>query len=546
MKVAIAQFNALIGDFNGTLKALSERVARARAAGAELVVFPELAVSGYPAKDLLERHGFIDRNLEALRALAAEARGIAVVAGFISRNESGSGKPFFNSAAFMADGEVTHVTHKCLLPTYDVFDEARHFESAPRALGLVDFGGVPLGITICEDLWNDPDLFPHSLYRYDPVRDLVSRGARLILNLSASPFSLGKPERRRRIAAHAAWKYRVPVVLANQVGGHDDIVFDGHGFAVDAEGRVLAQCGGFIDDLVVADTEKPAVGPDPGFPGEAEQVYRALVLGTRDYVRKCGFRKVVLGLSGGIDSALTACVAAEALGAENVLGVAMPSRFNAPASLTDAADLARNLGIRLESLPIGPVYEAFLGQLAPVFAGTPFGGAEENLQARIRGTLLMAISNKQGAMVLSTGNKSELAVGYCTLYGDMCGGLAVISDLFKTRVYEVSRWVNREREIIPRSTLEKAPSAELRPDQTDQDDLPPYDLLDRVLELYVEERRSVAEIAAQGIDETLVRRVARMVDANEYKRRQAAPGIKVTEKAFGAGRRLPLAQGFTG
>lgn len=546
MKVAIAQFNARIGDFDGTLKTLSDRVARARAAGADLVVFPEMAVSGYPAKDLLERHGFIDRNLETLRALAAEARGIAVVAGFISRNESGAGKPFFNSAAFLENGGVSHVTHKCLLPTYDVFDEARHFESAPRALGLVEFRGVPLGITICEDIWNDPDLFPHSLYRYDPVRDLVSRGARLILNLSASPFSLGKPERRRRIAAHAAWKYRVPVVLANQVGGHDDIVFDGHGFAVDAEGQVLAQCGGFVDDLVVVDTDRTAAGPDPLFPGEAEQVFGALVLGTRDYVCKCGFRQVVLGLSGGIDSALTACVAVEALGAENVLGVAMPSAFNAPASLTDAADLARNLGIRLETLPVGPVYEAFLGQLAPVFAGTPFGGAEENLQARIRGTLLMAISNKRGAMVLSTGNKSELAVGYCTLYGDMCGGLAVISDLFKTRVYEVSRWVNRDREIIPRSTLEKAPSAELRPNQTDQDDLPPYDLLDRVLELYVEERRSVAEIAAQGVDEALARRVARLVDCNEYKRRQAAPGIKVTEKAFGAGRRLPLAQGFTG
>ncbi|HQK88851.1 MAG TPA: NAD+ synthase, partial [Acidobacteriota bacterium] len=400
-------------------------------------------------------------------------------------------------------------------------------------------------LTICEDFWNDAQLFPRRMYRYDPVEDLAGQGAGLFININASPFTLGKPELRRRIVTHAAGKYGVPVLLVNQVGGYDVIVFDGGSMIAAAGGELMAQGRAFEEDLVVADLTLPPAALPEAAAEPAEQIYRALVLGTRDYTRKCGFRQAVIGLSGGVDSALVACLAAAALGPENVTGIAMPSMFSAPASLADAEALARNLGIRLEIIPITAVYDSYLQQLRTLFAGRPFDTTEENLQARIRGNLLMAFSNKFGAMVLSTGNKSELAVGYSTLYGDMCGGLAVISDLLKTQVYEVCRWINRTRPVIPESTLTKAPSAELRPNQTDQDELPPYDILDAVLRLYIEEQQSRREIIERGFDPAMVDRIVGMVDRNEYKRRQAPPGLKVTGKAFGFGRRLPIVHRFT-
>lgn len=545
MKVALAQINTVVGDFEQNLRIVQDWLGRARAAGADLVVFPELTFAGYPPKDLLEKRSFVDKNLEILQRFKRDVRGIAAVVGYVSRNESGSGKPLFNSAALVADGQILHTTHKCLLPTYDVFDEARHFEPSSRALGLVAYRDRRIALTICEDFWNDAQLFPQRMYRYDPVEDMAGQGTDLFININASPFTLGKPGLRRRIVTHAAGKYGVPVLLVNQVGGYDEIVFDGGSLIAAAGGELVAQGRAFEEDLVVADLTLPPAAPPEAVMEPAEQIYRALVLGTRDYTRKCGFRQVVIGLSGGVDSALVACIAAEALGPENVAGIAMPSMYSAPASLADAEALARNLGIRLEIIPIAAVYDNYLQQLRTLFAGRPFDTTEENLQARIRGNLLMAFSNKFGSMVLSTGNKSELAVGYSTLYGDMCGGLAVISDLLKTQVYEVCRWINRARPVIPESTLTKAPSAELRPNQTDQDELPPYDVLDAVLRLYIEEQQSRREIIERGFDTALVDRIMGMVDRNEYKRRQAPPGLKVTGKAFGFGRRLPIVHRFT-
>ncbi|HQO25562.1 MAG TPA: NAD+ synthase [Acidobacteriota bacterium] len=544
MKVALAQINTVVGDFEQNLRIVQDWLGRARAAGADLVVFPELTFAGYPPKDLLEKRSFVDKNLEILQRFKRDVRGIAAVVGYVSRNESGSGKPLFNSAALVADGQILHTTHKCLLPTYDVFDEARHFEPCSRALGLVAYRDRRIALTICEDFWNDAQLFPRRLYRYDPVEDMAGQGADLFININASPFTLGKPGLRRRIVTHAAGKYGVPVLLVNQVGGYDEIVFDGGSMIAAAGGELVARGHAFEEDLVVADLTLPPAAPPEAAAEPAEQIYRALVLGTRDYTRKCGFRQVVIGLSGGVDSALVACIAAAALGPENVTGIAMPSMYSAPASLTDAEALARNLGIRLEIIPITAVYDSYLQQLRTLFAGRPFDTTEENLQARIRGNLLMAFSNKFGAMVLSTGNKSELAVGYSTLYGDMCGGLAVISDLLKTQVYEVCRWINQARPVIPESTLTKAPSAELRPNQTDQDELPPYAVLDAVLRLYIEEQQSRREIIERGFDTALVDRIVGMVDRNEYKRRQAPPGLKVTGKAFGFGRRLPIVHRF--
>ncbi|HOB51678.1 MAG TPA: NAD+ synthase [Acidobacteriota bacterium] len=545
MKVALAQINTVVGDFEQNLRIVQDWLGRARAAGADLVVFPELTFAGYPPKDLLEKRSFVDKNLEILQRFKRDVRGIAAVVGYVSRNESGSGKPLFNSAALVADGQILHTTHKCLLPTYDVFDEARHFEPSSRALGLVAYRDRRIALTICEDFWNDAQLFPQRMYRYDPVEDMAGQGTDLFININASPFTLGKPGLRRRIVTHAAGKYGVPVLLVNQVGGYDEIVFDGGSLIAAAGGELVAQGRAFEEDLVVADLTLPPAAPPEAVMEPAEQIYRALVLGTRDYTRKCGFHQVVIGLSGGVDSALVACIAAEALGPENVTGIAMPSMYSAPASLADAEALACNLGIRLETIPIAAVYDSYLQQLRTLFAGRRFDTTEENLQARIRGNLLMAFSNKFGSMVLSTGNKSELAVGYSTLYGDMCGGLAVISDLLKTQVYEVCRWINRARPVIPESTLTKAPSAELRPNQTDQDELPPYDVLDAVLRLYIEEQQSRREIIERGFDTALVDRIVGMVDRNEYKRRQAPPGLKVTGKAFGLGRRLPIVHRFT-
>jgi NAD+ synthetase len=461
------------------------------------------------------------------------------VVGFVDRNARHEGRDFHNAAALLAEGRVQGVIHKTLLPTYDVFDEDRYFERAGE-VPVIPFRGRTVGLSICEDAWSARDLWPRPLYAVDPIRNLVERGADLLINISASPFETGKPRFRRALLREQARKYRVPLIYTNLVGGNDDLVFDGHSLALGRGGNLIAGGRGFEEEILVVDPDSER---DEGFQetSDIELLLGALTLGTRDYARKCGFRSAVLGLSGGIDSAVVACIAAEALGPDNVLGVAMPSIYSAPESESDAAALARNLGIRQETIPIRSVYDAFRGALEHSFAGLEPDVTEENLQARIRGTILMALSNKFGHLVLSTGNKSELGVGYCTLYGDMAGGLAVISDVPKTMVYALARHINRQGERIPQNTLVRPPTAELRPDQTDQDTLPEYDILDGILKARIEERMGFEEIVARGYDRETVRKVLRMIYANEYKRRQAAPGLKVTSRAFGPGRRMPIA-----
>ncbi len=542
MRVALAQINTTVGDFAGNRDRILEMAREAKRQDADLVLFPECAICGYPARDLLQDEGFLAENGKAIRALARDECDVALLVGFAERNRSRKGKPARNAAALIAGGRVAGVYRKCLLPAYDVFDEERHFEPGHRPRPL-ELEGVPLAVTICEDIWNDPRFWPQPLYGRDPVDALVRRGARAILNVSASPWTLGKARLRFEMVRARAVRERMPVAYCNQVGGNDELVFDGNSFAVDAEGRMLARARAFEEDLVYFDLFAPGmkVG-EIEHDNDAPRVRAALVLGLRDYVKKCGFHRAVLGLSGGIDSAVTAAIAAEALGAENVLGVAMPSPFSSEGSVRDAEDLARRLGIEYRVIPIEPMYDAFLGSLEGLFEGRPFDVTEENIQARVRGNLLMALSNKFGHIVLSTGNKSEVAIGYCTLYGDMSGGLAVLSDVPKTLVYEVAEEINLSGEVIPRATIEKPPSAELRPDQKDTDSLPPYDLLDPILRGHVEEQLSVEALVARGHPRETVERIVRMVARNEYKRGQAPPGIKVTSKAFGSGRRMPIAK----
>ncbi|MCE9541920.1 MAG: NAD+ synthase [Verrucomicrobia bacterium] len=541
MNLGLAQINTTVGDFAGNaariLAAYRDLVAR----GAELVITPELAITGYPPLDLIFAGEFVERNLATMAEIHASLGDVPLVVGFIDRNTTGHGKSFFNAAAFLRKGKPPVVIHKRLLPTYDVFDEARYFEPGV-ASAPVEFGGKKLGITICEDLWT-PEFLPGPLYRVDPPADLVAAGAEILINLSASPFQYGKPIRRMQMLKAQAKRFRVPVYYCNSIGGNDQLVFDGHSLVIAADGIRCKELAGFEEELAVVDN--PTAPFDANHRDELGELYHALVLGLRDYFRKCGFQSAVLGLSGGIDSALTAVLAVEALGKENVTGAAMAGPYSSEGSGLDAFKLAEILGIKCFSLPITHAYDVMKSGLQDVFADRPEDATEENLQARLRGVTMMALSNKFGSLLLTTGNKSELAVGYCTLYGDMCGGLAVISDLPKTLVYSLSRWINREREIIPVTTIEKAPSAELRPDQKDQDSLPPYDLLDAILALYVEENLPLREIVARGYDEALVRRITGMVDRNEYKREQAAPGLKVTGRAFGMGRRLPLAQRYT-
>jgi NAD+ synthetase len=546
MRVAVAQLNFKIGAFTANLEKIAAAVERARGRGAELVVFSELATVGYPPGDLLERDEFIAQNLEQLERVAALSdERLAVLIGFVDRNTSDHGKGLYNAAALCSGGRVIDRSYKCLLPTYDVFDEARYFEPAGKIRPLT-LDGVQLGVTICEDLWSDADLWERRLYRRDPVDELVQQGAELLINISASPFTLGKVRVRREMVAGEARQHGRFFFYVNQVGGNDELVFDGHSLVAGPDGRVVLRADDFEEDLLVYDVplaeEYPAVTGELRTVAESdeEEAYQALVLGTRDYVRKCGFSQVLLGLSGGIDSALTAVVAAAALGPENVLGVAMPTRYSSDSSLSDAESLARNLGIEYRVIAIDAVFQSFLDGLEPAFAGHEPDVTEENIQARTRGTVLMALANKLGRLLLATGNKSEVAVGYCTLYGDMCGGLAVISDVPKTLVYRLAELVNRERQLIPASTIDKAPSAELRPDQVDQDSLPPYEVLDAVLESYVEHCRTVEEMVASGLERAAVEQVVRLIDANEYKRRQAAPGIKISTKAFGIGRRYPI------
>jgi len=546
VKIALGQINSTINDFAGNSAKIVDYAHRAQKAGAQLILFPELSICGYPPRDLVERPIFVARNREALDQVAQQTRGIAVICGVVTPADVDSGKPVLNSAALLRDGRVAFLQSKMLLPTYDVFDEARNFAPAPSQ-SIYHFDSNALALTICEDAWNDKHFWHKRLYTVDPVERLMQAGGTIMLNISASPFWIGKRELRRNMLATIARNYRVPVAMVNQVGGNDSLVFDGSSFALDADGNVIAQARSFEEDLVFFDTDARA-GSVPQenlhlqIEGEEASVYHALVLGTRDYVRKCGFQRVIIGLSGGIDSALTAAIATEAVGRENVIGVGMPGPYSSQGSIDDARELAKNLGIRFELLSINDIYEACRGILAGVFAGKPQDATEENIQSRARGMVLMALSNKLGAIVLSTGNKSELAVGYCTLYGDMAGGLAVISDVPKTMVYRLSRYVNSLRPVIPAATIEKPPSAELRPDQKDTDSLPPYDILDVILEEYVEDCKAPEEIAAShGFDLSLVRRVVRMVDGAEYKRQQAAPGLKVSDKAFGMGRRFPIA-----
>jgi NAD+ synthase (glutamine-hydrolysing) len=545
VKIALGQINPTVGDFSGNAARHIEFARRAQANGAALILFPELSVCGYPPRDLVERPSFVASNRETVEQIAAATLGISVICGLVTPANSETGKSVMNSAALLQNGKIAFVQSKMLLPTYDVFDEMRNFAPA-KSQNLFSLGGGQVALTICEDAWNDKLFWPKRLYKVDPIETLIQAGGRIVLNISASPFWIGKREFRREMLASIARHHKVPVAMVNQVGGNDSLVFDGSSIVLNAEGGLIAQGRSFEEDLIYFESGSEGKAPTGDLhaqiDGEEASVYAALVLGTRDYMRKCGFRKAIIGLSGGIDSALTAVIAADAVGAANIIGVGMPGPYSSPGSIEDARALAENLGIHFELLSIDCVYEAYTTTLQNVFAGQKPDVTEENIQSRARGTLLMALSNKFGAIVLSTGNKSELGVGYCTLYGDMVGGLAVISDVPKTLVYQLSHYVNTRRRVIPQATLEKPPSAELRPDQKDSDSLPPYEILDAILEDYVEDAHSAERIAAdRSFDIDLVRRVIRMVDRAEYKRQQAAPGIKISPKAFGYGRRFPIA-----
>jgi NAD+ synthase (glutamine-hydrolysing) len=541
VKIALGQINPTVGDFSGNAAKIISYSLQARNAGAGLILFPELAVCGYPPRDLVERPSFVARCQATIEKIAAETQGIAVICGTVTPAEAESGKKVMNSAALLRDGRIDFIQSKMLLPTYDVFDEMRNFAPA-KSQRLFDFSGNKMALTICEDAWNDKRFWNQQLYVVDPVDELVRAGGNFVLNISASPFWLGKRELRRDMLEAIARNQKVPVAMVNQVGGNDSLLFDGSSLVIAPDGRVIAQGKSFEEDLIYFDPEKLTGDMHPQVETEEGSAYGALVLGTRDYVHKCGFERAIIGLSGGIDSALTASVAVDALGPENVIGVGMPGPYSSQGSIDDARELAKNLKIRFEVLSIDDIYRAARQTLAPMFAGMPEDVTEENIQSRARGMLLMAISNKFGALVLSTGNKSELAVGYCTLYGDMVGGLAVISDVPKTLVYRLSAYVNSKRKVIPEATLTKPPSAELRPDQKDSDSLPPYDVLDVILEDFVEDSYSAERIAfVHKFDLDLVRRVIRMVERSEYKRQQAAPGIKISAKAFGYGRRFPIA-----
>ena len=553
MILGLLQLNSTIGDFAANREKLSSAYREAVARGAEFVVAPELFLCGYPPRDLLLREDFIAANLAALEETAKQTGKIPLCVGFVEKNSERPGRALKNAAAVLQQGKIVWRTAKSLLPTYDVFDEDRYFEPAKKCEPFV-FNGKKIGITICEDIWNDEDFWPERLYRRDPVKELIAQGAELILNLSASPWHDGKERTRLEMLRRVARDEKIPLAQVNAVGANDELIFDGHSVALDSSGEVLALGKGFAEEILVIElaaggASVPAsrlvssLAP-PNFPPREELLFSALSLGIRDYVRKCGFKSVILGLSGGIDSALIAVIAADALGAENVWGVSLPARYSSEGSLTDAEKLARNLGIRYDVLPIEPAFLAVEKQLEKIFAGTKPNEAEENVQSRLRGVTLMALSNKFGGLVLTTGNKSEMAVGYCTLYGDMNGALAPIADVLKTDVYKISRWVNRGREIIPEDSLTKPPSAELRPGQKDQDSLPPYEILDAILDLYVVKNLGKAEIVSRGFDAAVVNDVVNKITFSEYKRRQAAPGLKVSPRAFGMGRRLPVAQQF--
>jgi NAD+ synthetase len=549
MKIAIAQLNPTIGDLSGNAKQILEAAKIAAQEGVRLMLTPELSLCGYPPKDLLLRPDFVESMSKHLQDLAQQLpTELAVLIGTVELNPfaiSKGQKPLFNSMALIDNGKIQTIFHKRLLPTYDVFDEDRYFEPGYQA-NTFFISPLKIGVTICEDLWNDEAFWGKRNYEINPIEDLAALGVDLIVNLSASPYTVGKQKIREAMLKHSATRYQIPMVYVNQIGGNDDLIFDGNSVAFNRTGDVVFRAQAFASDLKVIEFEEQtkdllptAIAPSPA--SEEEEIFSALVLGVRDYAKKCGFTKVILGLSGGIDSSIVAAIAAEAIGAENVLGVLMPSPYSSEHSITDAEELVKNLGIQKYQLPIKDIMQAYDQLLQPIFAGTEFGIAEENLQSRIRGNLLMAIANKFGHLLLSTGNKSEMAVGYCTLYGDMNGGLAVIADVPKTRVFSICRWLNRTREIIPHNVLIKPPSAELKPGQVDQDSLPPYEILDKILERAIHHHQSVTQIVAAGHERLIVNKVMKLITRAEFKRKQAPPGLKITDRAFGTGWRMPIA-----
>jgi NAD+ synthase (glutamine-hydrolysing) len=563
MRLGLAQLNPTVGDLVGNRKKIIDAYRTLVAQGAELIVYPELAVCGYPPRDLLFKRQFVPDCEASLREIAAAVGTVPMLIGTVEMNTSGSGRPFFNSAAFCRDGSVQATGRKCLLPTYDVFDEDRYFEPSPQPI-VIEHAGHRIGVTICEDIWAHPMISTRQLYRgSDPLRQLAMQSCDLMVNLSASPWHYDKGNLRETLVSDAARSLGCPVAYVNAIGGNDELVFDGRSLVCDAAGTVIAGLSAFAEELRVVEVapargaanssaapvtvvaSSPVNSIAPSFAqDEWKDTFEALVLGLRDYAHKSGFKRALVALSGGIDSAIVAVIASQALGRENVIGVSLPSSISSQHSRDDARILAENLGIRFETIAIADAVAATEGALGPIFADRARDVTEENIQARIRGVIMMALSNKFGALLLTTGNKSEMAVGYCTLYGDMAGGLAVISDVFKTQVYALSRWINREREIIPHNTIEKPPSAELRPGQVDQDSLPPYDLLDAILKGYVEQGLSRRDLMAAGFAETIVNDIVRKVDLNEYKRKQAAPGLRITPLAFGIGRRIPIVQRY--
>jgi NAD+ synthase (glutamine-hydrolysing) len=540
MRVGFAQINTTVGDIKPNAEKILAAYRQASRQGAQLVITPELALTGYPPQDLVFKSGFVPQTLEQLGVLHEEIGTVPLLVGYVDFNPKKAGKPFVNSCAVLERDRPIRKIYKTLLPTYDVFDEARYFEPADDQQPI-ELLGQKVGVTICEDIWTDKYL-RHDLYHCDPVERLVSQGASFILNLSSSPFSVGKPALRRAMVTELALQHRIPFFYCNAVGGNDELIFDGNSFVIDKQGTATARLASFREQVAVVDCDAPAI-VETAMPAE-EEIFRALVLGVRDYFAKCGFRSAVLGLSGGIDSAVTAAIAVEALGKENVIGVSMPSAYSSLGSLDDADRLAKNLQIERLVIPIKEPFEVLKSQFKEAFAGLQEDATEENMQSRLRGLTLMSLSNKFGHLLLTTGNKSELAVGYCTIYGDMCGGLAVISDVPKTMIYRLARWINRDREVIPVNSIIKPPSAELKPNQIDQDTLPAYETLDAILQLYVEEQLDPAEIVERGFDPEIVRWIQRRVDINEYKRRQAALGLKVTSLAFGIGWRMPIAQRY--
>ncbi len=540
MKIILAQINTTVGAVVSNTRKMIEHIQQAEKTGADLIVFNELSITGYPPKDLLEKKYFIDDNLKMLDLLAKQSKKIGIVCGYVERNEKPSGKRLFNAAALLHDGKIVSKHFKSLLPTYDVFDEARYFEPAP-SVKTTKFKGLNLGISICEDIWNDKDFFNPRLYHIDPIEQLAKKKADLLVSINSSPFSIEKRDLKNKMLRNTVIKHKIPLIYVNQVGGNDSLIFDGASIAYNAKAEIATRALDFQEDIVEFHTENQRGTIHEISKSNAEMVHKALVLGLQDYVKKCGFSKVVIGLSGGIDSAVTAVIAAKALGKENVMGVSMPSQYSSRESVEDAKALAENLGIKLETFPIMELYNLYLETFKDEFAGIQQDTTEENLQARIRANILMALSNKFGYLLLGTGNKSEMSVGYCTIYGDMAGGLAVLSDVPKTMVYKLAEFINKEKQIIPQCTVNKPPSAELKPDQKDSDSLPPYEILDPIIKAYVEESKGVNEIIELGFERQIVEEVIERIDKNEYKRQQAAPGLKVTSKAFGFGRRMPIA-----